>query len=93
MCFGTEESSYLRLTDSCITRLKADGPSRTCKESKEEDEDLVQLRARAETVQLGGAQLPDAPRLRLGRLSIPLYHLRHLWETSFKAHRCFGALY
>ena len=29
--------SYLRLIDSCITQLKAQEPSRTCNESKEED--------------------------------------------------------
>ena len=28
--------AYLSLTDSCITHLKAQGPSRTCNESKEE---------------------------------------------------------
>ena len=28
--------SYLRRIDSCITQLKAQGPSRTCNESKEE---------------------------------------------------------
>ena len=33
----TEAGSYLRLIDSCITQLKAQGPSRTCNESKEED--------------------------------------------------------
>ena len=32
---GTEAGSYLRLIDSCITQLKAGGPSRTCHESKE----------------------------------------------------------
>jgi len=31
-----EAGSYLRLTDSCITQLEAQGPSRTCNESKEE---------------------------------------------------------
>ena len=31
--------SYLRLSDSCISQLKAQGPSRTCKESKEEEEE------------------------------------------------------
>ena len=36
MCCGTEAGSYLRLIDSCITQLKARGPSRTCNESKEE---------------------------------------------------------
>jgi len=30
--------SYLKLIDSCITQLKAQGPSRTCNESKEEDD-------------------------------------------------------
>ena len=29
--------SYLRLIDSCITQLKAQGPSRTCNESQEEE--------------------------------------------------------
>ena len=35
---GTEAGSYLRLIDSCITQLKAQGPSRTCNASKEEEE-------------------------------------------------------
>jgi len=34
---GSEAGSYLRLIDSCITRLKADGPFRTCTESAEEE--------------------------------------------------------
>ena len=38
MCSGTEAGSYFRLIDSCITQLKAQGPSRTCNESKEEEE-------------------------------------------------------
>ena len=36
MCSGSEAGSYLRRVDSCITQLKAQGPSRTCHESKEE---------------------------------------------------------
>ena len=36
---GTVSGSYLRLIDSCITQLKAQGPSRTCNESKEEEEE------------------------------------------------------
>ena len=32
--------SYLRLIDFCITELKAQGPSRTCDESKEEEEEV-----------------------------------------------------
>jgi len=33
----TEAGSYLRLIGSYITQLKAQGPSRTCNESKEEE--------------------------------------------------------
>jgi len=33
----TEAGSYLRLIDSCITQLKAQGPSRTCNESNKEE--------------------------------------------------------
>ena len=36
LCSGSEAGSYLRRIDSCITPLKAQGPSRTCNESKEE---------------------------------------------------------
>ena len=35
---GNEAGSYLRLKDSCITQLEAQGPSRTCNKSKEERE-------------------------------------------------------
>ena len=38
---GTEAGSYLRRIDSCVTRLKAQGPSRTCNESKEEEGETV----------------------------------------------------
>ena len=41
MCSGSEAGSYLRLIDSCITQLKAQGPSRTCNESKEEEEEGI----------------------------------------------------
>ena len=34
-----EAGSYLRLIDSCITQLKAQGPSKTCNGSKEEEEE------------------------------------------------------
>ena len=37
LCSGSEAGSYLRIIDSCITQLKARGPSRTCNESKEEE--------------------------------------------------------
>jgi len=37
----TEAGSYLRLIDFCITQLKAQGPSRTCNESTEEEEEVT----------------------------------------------------
>ena len=39
MCSGSEAGSYSRLIDSCITQLQAQGPPRTCNESKEEEEE------------------------------------------------------
>ena len=40
MCCGNEAGSYLRLTDSCFTQIKAPGPSRTCNESQNEEEEF-----------------------------------------------------
>ena len=37
MCCDDEAGSYVRLIDSCITQLKAHGPSRACNESEEEE--------------------------------------------------------
>ena len=34
-------AAQVRLIDSCITQLKAQGPSRTCNESREEEEEDV----------------------------------------------------
>jgi len=42
MCTGSEAGSYLRRIDSCVTQLKAQGPSRTCNESKEEEEESLE---------------------------------------------------
>ena len=39
MHFGNEEGSYLRLIDSYTTQVQAQGPSRTCEESKKEEEE------------------------------------------------------
>ena len=49
MCSGSEAGSYLRLIDSFITQRKAQGPSRTCNESKEEE---VFIPPRVESSQL-----------------------------------------
>ena len=42
MCSGSEVGSYLRVIDSGITQRKAQGPSRTCNESKEEETKRVE---------------------------------------------------
>jgi len=52
----TEAGSYLRLTDFCITQLKAQGPSRTCNESKEEEEEACSER---ECTFSGAALMPS----------------------------------
>ena len=38
MCSGSEAGSCLRLIDSCIIQLEAQGPSRACYEREEEEE-------------------------------------------------------
>ena len=38
----------MRLIDSCVTQLKAQGPSRTCNESKEEEEEACRVVAEVE---------------------------------------------
>ena len=51
--FGSEAGSCLRLIDSFITQLKAQGPSRTCNESEEEEEVLRDGAAPSESGFLG----------------------------------------
>jgi len=43
MCSGSEAGSYLRLIDSCITQLKAQGPAISCNKSKEEEEEGLRV--------------------------------------------------
>ena len=56
---GSEAGSYLRLIDSCITQLKAQGPARTCNESKVEEEGVLR------NAKLSSAQA-DGTRSMLG---------------------------
>ena len=46
---GSEAGSYLRLIDFCITQLKAQGPSRTCTECKEEKKEKYENNRELET--------------------------------------------
>ena len=84
MCSGSEAGSYLRLIDSCITQLKAQGPSGTCNESKEEAPDLGVT---------GGGEDVEGVDVR-GRALEVLVHLRvSVWglrtTTSQKCeHKC-----
>ena len=51
MCSASEAGSYLRLIDSCITQRKAQGPSRTCDESNEDDDVFPETSARYRAVE------------------------------------------
>jgi len=55
MLAGTQR---LKLIDSCITQLKAQGPARNCNESKEEEESSVHG-ARRTTVETSGSAHGD----------------------------------
>jgi len=67
MCCGTEAGSYLRLIDSCITHLKAQRPSRTCNERKEEEKKKSVNGAKQEP--LLSPRPSDAPRFLSDTLS------------------------
>ena len=62
-CCGTEAGSYLRPVDSFITQLKAQGPSRTCNESKEEEKivkpAMIEIAVRSSSLLLSSLELSD----------------------------------
>ena len=74
----TEEGSYLKFIDSCITQLKVQGPSRTCNESKEEAKKKVpgaaqRLSQRLLDGESGKGVMSEAvPRVMLSVLSLPV---------------------
>ena len=53
----TEAGSYLRLKDFCITQLKAQGPSRFCNKSQEEEEEPGPGRPLREPLQSVGCRV------------------------------------
>jgi len=73
---SSEEGSYLRLIDSCITQLKAQGPSRTCNESKEEEEEDFLRRVRAVLLVVLQEQLL---RINMKRFRGGLVFKAHRW--------------
>ena len=66
----SSSAPYLRLTDSCFTQLKAQGPSRTCNESKEEEEEGLIEDVPGDEVSslhvLDGGEYMTAERVSLG---------------------------
>ena len=78
MCSGSEAGSYLRLIDSGATQLKAQGLSRTCNDSKEEEDLAVQVGL------LDGVHVSD---MHDPRLAAPHPHhrpvLQHLAPVRF----------
>ena len=83
MCSGSEAGSYLRLIDSCITQCKAQGPSRTCNESKEEEEEEEALwsatPAQTPSIRFRGGLVFKAQRL--------LHHSTLGWRVIMKSRR------
>jgi len=62
---GSEAGSYVRLIDYCITQLKDQAPSRTCNESKEEEDyhERVDEASGAHGREVGGPDEVDGPGL------------------------------
>ena len=58
--------SYLSLIDSCITQLKAQGPSRTCNESKEDEEATTRQPLRLEWNEMAGDTIVDETGTKSG---------------------------
>ena len=74
MCSGSEAGSHLRLRDSWITQLKAQGPSRTCNESKAEEEE--------ESISLSAGATP-CPLHNVFRGVLRTIHLRDILEIRW----------
>ena len=74
--------SYLRLIDSCITQLKAHGPSRTCNESKDEEEEEADL----DSLDVSEVPPPTLSHRCLHTLSLTL-SLTHTLSLSL-SHTC-----
>jgi len=83
-CLSSEAGPYLRRIDSCITQLEAQGPSRACDESEEEDlpptiATFITLRRRANVEQVSQSS-PDSGR--------GLSHFRvRGWDGAFSVRR------
>jgi len=70
---------YVRLIDFCITQLKAQGPSRTCNESKEEEEDLREVLGSDRVAHQPGHFFSEAMREHLV-LPQPQRQVHPLWR-------------
>ena len=68
-CSGSEAGSYLRLIDSCITQIKAQGPSRSCNKSTEEEEE-AQSSSRSPTSSCRPSSTPVIKRSAPGVLNV-----------------------
>ena len=74
---GTEAGSYLRRMGSCITQLKAQGPSRTCNENKEEDLVGARMRTSGSRVERSALALPGFAPAQLSDTKV--------YESSIRA--------
>jgi len=83
----TKAGSYLRLVDFCITEVKAQGPSRTCNESEEEEAEYILDRNYSEhPLGIRGRSLPtgglDVIRKEAGPSYITISGVRLCWELE-----------
>ena len=70
--------SYLRLIDSCITQLKAQGPSRTCNESNEEEEEGISY----STIERFGTLDESASQGQILAMASPIFQVKVLRVQS-----------
>jgi len=72
LCSGTEAGSFVRRIDSCITQLKAQGPSRTCNESKEEEDEAFRSLSIEPSLPLRASPLQTIPEAQVRKPSLSL---------------------
>ena len=80
----TEAGSYLRLIDYFITQLEAQGPSRTCNESKEEEEEgsSIRLCERSSTLIEGHTTCADSLAFRFWGAALNWYSSASVTEAG-----------
>ena len=86
----TKAGLYSRLIDSCINQLKAQGPTRTCNESKHEEEDIGLVRTGGQKGRATGSRRavlsPSSPEIYIQGLRFSV----QVSPVTLGIHRYFG---